>query len=431
MRSRAGRSAADAAAALVAAGLLLGLAACGSGEGDGDTEAASGAAGDVVRLECPVVITTTGLEAFLDLTGEIQAENRIPPGRKGELASLPIYDLLLRSYDEPVPAELLDRLVLYATVGRTSSGGLRRLEGEKLPANTGMIASMGYVVDNGPAVTAAVERLIAADLGCKVAERARGFVPAADIPDPLRIDFLAADAELRFFEDRFLVDAGLAAALDVDQLERALASSLYRKYGAPVHANPVTVEGAAALHSTWGAVVHGGVGSWIDEFETLYMDTDHPRLSRYTMPVPEEIMARGVRQLGNVIAATADALADTQQVADGQEGDRGLAAHKLLAPSGGYSSVGFAMARLIERRLGEERLRSSANSVAAFLTAYQEAALRNPDQPTSTEGSYNWYLERMPAFPPDVFERLLEVVREQAALLPDPAGSDGARQLSG
>ena len=80
--------------------------------------------------------------------------------------------------------------------------------------------------------------------------------------------------------------------------------------------------------------------------------------------------------------------------------------------------IGLAMVRLIEQRLGEDRLRRSSGDVVEFLTAYQEAARKNPETPVAPPGSYDEYIRRLPLFDDESFARLVQRIREQTPAAP-------------
>ena len=160
-------------------------------------------------------------------------------------------------------------------------------------------------------------------------------------------------------------------------------------------------------------LVSSGVVAWLDDITTIIFDRDHPRLSRHKAPVPEHMLKRALRQIDRIVNVLSRLALDPELAARSSAGIR-----SNLSGAGGFTAAGLAMTMLIEKRLGEERLRGAGGEVAAFFQAYQEAAELNPPESTAREGSIDWYLEQLPAFSSEAFPALLKMIREQVALLP-------------
>jgi hypothetical protein len=98
---------------------------------------------------------------------------------------------------------------------------------------------------------------------------------------------------------------------------------------------------------------------------------------------------------------------------------------RILLGTSDYASVGLALTWLIERNLGEERLRASGRDAELFFSAYQEAALLNPAESEAEPGSLDHKLDQLAPFAAATYTPLRELLRAEAARFAAPATETG------
>lgn len=223
-------------------------------------------------------------------------------------------------------------------------------------------------------------------------------------PQPLRLVFLPALPEIRDCGD-YYIDTGVLAAGGNRQLRRQLISMLYRNLMVLPQ-----IEGSASPHAPVAAVVRDimnrGVAVWIEQAPQTYFNPDHPELSNGAL-VPEDFYDSGIRMITYMDSQLSTLLARPElTVEEARDFQR--------SASGGVdlTQVGYAWSAAIVHHLGEQRLQEVCQSPAAFLVAYQEAALRNP-VPRPRPGTPGTALAAtLPPLEIDVYEKLLAVLEE-------------------
>jgi len=400
-----------AAVATVALGLGLLPLALGcqpardnNGRADTDSVGSSASAHEhAIASSCPVVVTTSAYAAFLSLAQEVMSAGTFDDAAAGRLAEHPVYERWVRSFESPqITAHTLDSWVARAILGRAYE-----LPDQQYVPFPATYTCIKYDFDRVADITAVLDRFIADETGCRALDLLDGFVRPDQMPDTLRVDFLASNVEIRRFEDHSMVDVGLALALGQTQLAQLLASVLYQDVAFLPGPHPKEASGAAAVYNTWRVVLNGGVAAWLENQSNLYFGNDHPRLKNAS-PVPERIFGRAARSLAELDRMLTRLLTDPESLARD-----GTTLNKYLIGAQAYQPVGLTMATLIERRLGVARLQQSCHAVSDFLDAYQEAAALNPESPTGPRGRVAFHLESLRPLSPQTYPALRQLVVAQ------------------
>jgi len=389
--------------ALVLAGTLL-AAGCDGGGSGGDT--AAGDADDAVRIHhagaCPLATTTYGLRAFLDVGERLRQSGEPDVDAAMALAELPAWRHWRRSYEpETIPREQLGLTVVASALGR-----------EALPPELAakryrqdFLVNQAFVLDNRDRILSFLDDLEASEALCRVRDRVDGWVRPEAMPDTLKLDFLAFNPEIRLYEGRFSVDAGLAFVSGREQLVRLLAGTLYRKVEAIAGPDPGEVEGEAIVAQVLRALRNEGVACYLDDMPRLSFGNEHPAL-RDAAPVPERLCRKAHRALDYVDDTLARLFAQPPDSARDFE-----PVHRYFIGSRSLQATAWFMARVIADRLGEDRLQDASRSVAGFLRAYQEATTQKTAV-SAERGSFAWSLQTAPAFRPEVYDQLQRVLQE-------------------
>jgi hypothetical protein len=377
------------------AGLLLvlgvGIAGCQ------EHRPAAGKAATHVAQRCALVFDTSGLETFWAAADRVQAAPETPSAAVGaDLGAIPVWRRWCQSYaPEVVSADLLGLTVRAAVL---DPNRLTPAEAGKLTRRD-VVRSQAFTLAQRARVEDFVKAFITEESACTVWPLARAWVRPEALPDTLRIDLLAGNAEIRLYEGHFLVDAGLAFVCGREQMTRFLASTLYRKLEATEGPSPGEVHGEAVLAQTLRIVRNEGIAAYIDDLPNLYFGSEHPALAG-SAPVPEDVCATARLNLlyvEQVVARQFNLPPATRDFAD---------IHSNFVGSRGWQATGWFMATVIARRLGEPRLQAAARSVSGFLAAYQEAAAQNPPAASATPGSVDYFVATSPAFSPPVLATL-------------------------
>jgi len=379
--------------------LLLALAGCGSDKSAPGQQAA--AAADT----CAVAVDLSGWEAFRDLATRITAGGPVDEDALGSLADQPAFRVWRESLAPNDPDPIRLRNWVEATfpdeLGLT---GQRKAN----PDRQAIAASWRWSWEHRAAVDSVAARFAAGDGPCGILAAAAGFVDRDRIPRPLPVYVLPGKPELRWTGGRVVVDTGVLVAGDLAQLDRQVASLIYRNVQAEEGPNPLGEAGEDAVYGTFRIVRNEGVASWIEDLPHTVFSPDHPRLRR-VHPVPENYYGTTVHTLDVIAERLPALLADPAAMMAGGEDFA-----RTVAAGGGLLQGGYGMAALIAARLGEERLQAVSHSVPDFFAAYQEAALRNGDDRPAIGalGHQSW--EALGPFPPDVYDGLIALLKRHA-----------------
>ncbi len=351
-----------------------------------------------VAQRCALVVDTSGLDAFWSAADRLQAEPDTPAEVVGAaLEASPAWRRWRESYAPNVvsPAQL-GRIVRAAVLGRE---GLPADELRKLTQRD-TERSQAFTLAQRDRVQEFVTTVVAEETFCDVWTRVRPWIRPEVLPDTLRVDLLAAKAEIRLFEGHHLVDAGMALAGGREQLTRLLASVLYRKLEGLDGSSPGEVKGKAVLAETLRLVRNEGIVAYLDDLPTLFFDRAHPILGGVA-PVPEDLCETARLNLQNLEQVVTRQLARPADARD-YEG-----VHLHFGGSRGWPATGWFMATVIARRLGEPRLQAAARSVPDFLAAYQDAARANPPSPGAAPGTVDHFVATAPVLSPPVLAELM------------------------
>ena len=406
------------AAAPTAAAPTASVPAAASGQGARPAAASRG----VRASGCAVVVDFSGTAAFERIAGRLTQGRAVPEAEYAQLVEQPTYQsLLLSSGGQLFNAGILRNVMQHVYGGEqagsaaaTGRGSGRERAGARTPKRRDLLDSFGYARDHAEAIT---ERLAGfpREGACEVRRLIEAWVAPSQLPDTLAIAFLYAGPDVRWYSQRLLVDAGLAAAAEPAQLPRLLAAQLYRGLRAiptpPTQSSP----GRPTLLATFATLQLEAATAWIEGYPEVRFDAAHPLLGR-----PDQGRQQAAKKAEIALARLNDMLKPLLT-------DHTLLASKstviddLLRGNAAYAPTGYMMAALIAVRLGDQRLHEAlTGSPAAFLRAYQDAArgaaggqvpaaLANGVAAPSADD-----LARLPAFADAQFDNLMELLESPA-----------------
>lgn len=345
-----------------------------------------------VASRCALVVSDAGLREFYDLADLVAAGQRPDLAAMTAAADTPTWQFWRRSYlQEIVRPEPVGRAMHIAMLGRDELPDRQRDKTVRLD----LVRNFELAIERRAEITAAVERFVADERGCQVKDRLRGFLPQSDLPDTLRLAFMVALPEIRFFEDVLLVDAGLLWASGQDQLVRFLASTVYKQRTLVDGRSPSQATGPAILLHCLRLVRNEGVAAYLDAMDEISFEPRHPILGR-SSPKPDELCLAATRTLRSLDTNLTDARR-REHTPDEQWMDF----FRLFVAAGSWQSTGWFMAEVIVDRLGLERLQTDGRSVPAFFAAYHEAAAIAKPAPQAPPGSVARFVADPPAFSPE------------------------------
>jgi hypothetical protein len=385
----------------LAVGALLGLsvlAVCGcSRQTEHSAAQETAKTAETATRTCPVVCDSGPWTAFRSLADRLAAGMDVPRPELAAYTQLPQVGAWCRSLETSAPTA--------SNVANWLEGAWWAEQGHQgdQKANR-MRASMGalfrYAQTRGERIDSLVAEFVGGGRDCMMYELAEFWLDPDTIPSPLVLVFLPGSDEIRLFEGKVYVDAGVLAAGGSDQTARQVASLLYRSLAATPGTNPIEATGEQAVGQCLRVLKNEGIAGWIEQITAVAFDADHPTLSRVHI-VPEDFYRKAQRTITGFSERLPAMLEDPAVMAqEGQSFARSLAA------SNAFTQTGIAMADVIASRLGVERLRAVRDSVPGFLAAYQEAALANA-RPLPEPGTAGISLyESVPALEPETFELL-------------------------
>lgn len=355
--------------------LLLVVGACGNGDQRADSWTA---------VSCPLVIDDSALRSFWDLA------DRDDPSLETMHAEAEsnVWRFWRRSFiHDAVRAETVGRAMFIALVGR-----------EQLPervrdriVSLDLVRNFELTRDRRAEIVTAVERFVAEERGCEVFAALEGWLPATELPDTLRLTILPGLPEIRFFEDVFLLDAGLVWASGQVQIARFLASSLYKQRTLVEGSRPTSAQGADVFLHSLRLVRNEGVPAYLDDMPEIGFDPRHTIIGR-AAPKPDELCLQAIRTLESVDAGLTRVLAIESPTQDHWEN-----LYRIFVGAQSWQATGWFMSRTIADQLGVARLQQAGRSVPDFVAAYQEACGHLPDATTAPRGSLDWFLASAPA----------------------------------
>ncbi len=241
---------------------------------------------------------------------------------------------------------------------------------------------------------------------CRLAEKTNFWLYPQALSDSFTVVFLPTKPEIRTFENYSFVDTGVLVAGRNEQLVDHLAANIFRNRVMLFSDNPLRMEGRQALAHLFRASMREGVPSYIgNKLETMFA-RNHRTLGKVNM-VPERFFGSGRKTIEMINNNLPKMLEDEQLL-----NQKGRDFVKALITSGAISFTGYCMSTTIVDRFSEEKLRDTIGLPAAWLKAYQEAALMNPS-PTPQPGEViNEWSKSMPPFEDVAYQGLLEILEE-------------------
>lgn len=389
--------------------LLLASWGCGgdpdTGNGTKSDDKAQETSGiQLTKSNCSAVIKTGAWDMFSELGRKATSGKSMALEEFETFGSEASMAYWLQSSDEqPIPAERLGlwvELTFWDQLGRTG-------DKKSGPNERTMAKFYRFDFDNADRINTFITDYSSNQESCKMQELAQKWLAPDNVPQPMVIHFLPGKPELRIYKNHLLVDVGAAVSASPEQLNRQLVSLLYRNYQTINGKNPIEVDGADSVTNALRVFCNEGIASWVGDMPHVFFYSSHPSLGKVDM-APEDIFHSG-RQVINLMnsnfAPFIDSESDLQ--ANAQQFVRGMAASQA------FTKGGYAMAATIVGHLGEERLVQEKSSVSGFISAYQEAALMNPN-PLPVPGRPGVKNNvTMPPFSPEVFDWLMKILANE------------------
>jgi hypothetical protein len=364
---------------------------------DGEAPAENAAATD-----CRISTDTSGWTAFTDLADRVAAGDNPSKAEFDAYGDLPAVTLWRNSLTPNTPRA--------SRVGNWLEAAFwEQLEREGMQKTSAERANFSRRYTYCLSRREVIEEKLAALTGprtCDLEELATYWIDPANLPETLTVFYLPGKPEIRISGDNLLVDTGVVAAGNTDQVIRQMVSLLYRNFQFVTGANPLDLEGEQAVVQAFRVLVNEGMTGWVEKAVDMEFDSRHPELYKVKI-IPEEFFLKAQAAVGMMNRQLGDILADEETLAE-----KGNPFARHLAGMNAFSQTGYAMAAVISGHFGDERLKEVRDSVPAFVAAYQEAALLNPD-PAPTPGDVGVVLYRtVPPLKPEVFSALMAILEK-------------------
>ena len=225
---------------------------------------------------------------------------------------------------------------------------------------------------------------------CDVFTLLQDYLPAEELPDTLRLEFLASRPEIRYHDDTFQIDAGMAWAIGPTQLARALASIFYRMATSYELPSFTALQGPDLLMHTLRLVHHDAIPATIDRIDEKSFDVRHRGLAGWS--VSEYALLSNAHHALKSLETSLPALLALE---DPTAGDWSVF-HRAFIRNNSTLAAGWFMARTIIDQLGWARLRAVGRSPADFFAAYLEAGALLPRHTDAPLHSEKWFLAHAP-----------------------------------
>lgn len=373
----------------------------GCGGGDATTETAPRGR-TITSTTCPLVVTDHAMQAVCDLADRVASGDTVSLEDMGREFSKSALDRWRRSFTPDVlPAAWTARMLFTALVGREHLPP--RFQAK--PVQMDLVSSYTESIANRTLIQRSVDTFIDDDLGCRVHDVLDKWIAPGTMPDTLRIDFVIGLPEIRLFEDRILLDAGLAWAAGYEQLPRFIASALYSRHAAFPGTDPDQAHGEAIVFETLRLIVNTGVPAYLDQMPDLVFDKRY-RLLAGSSPNAESVCKQAYLSLRSLD----DHLEQVRHIAEptDENWDR---VYRLFVGAQSWQSTGWFMCQTVADRLGESRLRATGGHPADLIEAYAEACGVEHPSASGPPQTRTWYLAHAPALSDDNLQWLLDGMR--------------------
>lgn len=275
----------------------------------------------------------------------------------------------------------------------------------RAPKRNELTENLTYVKEHTSDISRVIAEFTAEQRQCRVLEHLHGYLTPEQMPTKLTVSFLTLLPEIRYLEDHLIVDTGLAIAARPKLLTRLMASVIYRDIAAPAGRQPhENLPGEEALVATFQKLRFEGIASWLEDFANVSFDPDHPQLGKADKG-RQDIQVRVAEVMDGVIRYLAIALRDDESLHL-----QGNLVDDVMRGAAGYGRTGYAMADLIVKEYGEQRLQEVSHQASAFLQSYQDAAIKLN---ATTEQTATRPL--LPPFPAEDFEKVMKLLRKHGA----------------
>ncbi len=376
--------------------LLVTASGCGGGRDDtaGGTDQDGGPAATTRRVAdaCPLVLDWSAVAAFYDLADRVAAGEAVTIEEMGQVVSGPTWDHWRRSFaPERIAPARVARSLFIALRGQEELPARLRSKAVELE----QVRNYTFALDQRERLTTYLEEFVATDVLCEVPTLLEGWVPAGALPDTLRVDLVVGLPEIRYFEERFLLDPGLAWASGREQIVRFLASTLYRDVAAIEGVDPDQAQGPDIALHTLRLLRNEAVPAYLDQLADIAFDGRHPVLAHAAVS-PVDLCDQALRSLQGLDAV----LTRLRNWEDPGQAEWSQV-YRFFVGSQSWQSTSWFMARTVAAALGEDRLREASTTVRGFWAAYQEAALAMPEEPVARRTSVVYFLQQAPPLSPE------------------------------
>jgi len=377
----------------VATTLLALLLLSGCGGGDNTDQKTPESIGTTYRsTACPLVVTDQALASFYQLADRIDAGEEVDLEAMGQVLAQPIWDRWRRSFEPELVSAAQVARAFFVTL-RSRDELPTRLRDK--PNRLDYALNYRFHLERRADIEAYVADFKADDLACMVAELLDGWVDAAVLADTLRVDFVVGHPEIRLFEGHVMVDAGMAWASGRTQINRFIASTVYRQASLIEGRTPDVARGADILMQSLRLVCNEAIPAYLDEVDDIAFDNRHPALG-HSSPKPSQYCDQA---RGTLRSLDAD-LTRTLLLPDPTD-ENWRQMYRIFVGAQSWLPTGWYMARVIADQFGEPRLREASRTVADFFATDQEAALMAPTAPSARAGSVEWHLQSARPFTPE------------------------------
>lgn len=367
---------------------LLLVSACGDRAADHSGEAASGPA----VLPCAVVLDDQALRAFYDVADRVAAGQTVTLEELGNLAATPVLDHWRRSFaPENLTSAWAGRMMFLALVGEDQLPERLRTKSRRPE----LVLSYQTAIEQRRHIEDFIATLASSDILCGIRGEVEPWLEPGVLPDTLRVEVLAGYPEIRLFEDRLLLDGGLAWASGREQLPRFLAAILYNRFGAMPGPQPADVSGDAILLESLRLITNLVAPALIERTEQIIYDKRHQLLGR-SAPNPTVIADQAHRTL-LILDPSLTRVREQVETTD----EDWLQLYRLFVGAQSWQATGWYVGQIIDERLGRERLHQAVRHPADLIAAYHEAVQATDGSTMATPQTLRWYFDSPPAFSDD------------------------------